>query len=221
MPVADIYTLPSFPPAPADRPYAYIDMVATIDGKIVSGTREESVVDLGSKLDHTLMKRIEAASDAVLVGAGTLRASAPTWNPAPEKRFVISGSGDLPEDHAFFQRSSFVVTTEDSKIKAPRNAKLLRFGNEHVDLKALTRAIREMGVERLFVLGGSETNAQLIRADLIDELFLTVAPKVKLGRDLPTYAGGEALPREQIQNFRLIEHHVAGDEVFLRYRRER
>jgi riboflavin biosynthesis pyrimidine reductase len=53
----------------------------------------------------------------------------------------------------------------------------------------------------------------------VDELFLTIAPKVRLGRDVPTYAGGEALPREAIQRFSLVEHQAVGDEIFLRYRR--
>ena len=71
------------------------------------------------------------------------------------------------------------------------------------------------------MLGGSELNAQLLKADVVDELFLTVAPKIKLGRDVPTYAGGEPLPREAILDFDLLESHVLGDEVFLRYRRRR
>ncbi|HTQ11547.1 MAG TPA: DsbA family protein, partial [Fimbriimonadaceae bacterium] len=57
-----------FPPSPAGRPYLYINMVATIDGKIILGGRDEPVVDLGSETDHRIMKQIEAASDAVLLG---------------------------------------------------------------------------------------------------------------------------------------------------------
>ena len=81
--------------------------------------------------------------------------------------------------------------------------------------------LREKGVERLYVLGGSDLNGQLLGADLVDELFLTVAPKVRLGDDLPTYAGGEALPRSDLLDFTLVESHVVQDEVFLRYRRRK
>ena len=55
----------------------------------------------------------------------------------------------------------------------------------------------------------------------MDELFLTMAPKVKLGRELPTYAGGDPLPKSNLQNYDLIEHHAVESEIFLRYRRRR
>jgi len=77
-----------------------------------------------------------------------------------------------------------------------------------------------MGVRRLLVLGGSELNAQWLQNNLIDELFITIAPKVKLGRDVPTYADGVPLPRAQIQRYQVVECHVVNDEVFLRYRRD-
>ena len=63
-------------------------------------------------------------------------------------------------------------------------------------------------------------NAQLLEANLVDELFVTIAPKVKLGRDVPTYADGNALSRENLQRYHLIENHAIGDEIFIRYRRE-
>jgi riboflavin biosynthesis pyrimidine reductase len=77
-----------------------------------------------------------------------------------------------------------------------------------------------LGVRRLLILGGSETNAVFLADDLVDELFLTIAPKVKLGRSVPTYAGGEPLARDSLLRFKLLEHHVVESEVFLRYRRE-
>jgi riboflavin biosynthesis pyrimidine reductase len=54
-------------------------------------------------------------------------------------------------------------------------------------------------------------------ADLIDELFLTLAPKIKLGDEIPTFAGGTPLPREKVQSYKLEEVHQIGDEIFLRY----
>ena len=105
-------------------------------------------------------------------------------------------------------------------ITPPDCIGLLKFGQGGVDFRALFRHLKGMGVERLLCLGGSETNAEILREELADELFLTLAPKLKLGRGLPTYAGGEPLERERMQQYRLVEHHVVGDEVFLRYRRD-
>lgn len=219
------YETVAFEPAPPDRPTVYVNMVATIDGKIVTGTRDEDVMDLGSKVDHRAMANLDRASDAVLIGARTLRASPRSWRPRAKISLVVTRSGDLPEDARYFEGESYVISPaysgdlvawsdwrDSSATDDPRSA---------IHWPGVLQSLRRMGVERLYVLGGSELNGQLLGEDLVDELFLTVAPKVRLGTDLPTYAGGEALPRGGLLDFRLIESHVVEDEAFLRYRRRR
>lgn len=207
--IGDLYADLSLGPAPEDRPYVAINMAATIDGKIITGERDEAVMDLGSDADHEVMRRIEAVADGVMIGAGTLRATKGLWYPARLRRFVVTASGDLPRQGRFF-------------TDAPDRAHVVSPVAGRVDWPAVLAAMRtEHGVERLLVEGGSELNAALLAADLVDELFLTVAPKVKLGRDVPTYAGGVPLPREAVMRFQLVSERRIGDEVFLRYRRAR
>jgi riboflavin biosynthesis pyrimidine reductase len=89
-----------------------------------------------------------------------------------------------------------------------------------VDWETFLRELRiHKKVTHLLVEGGSEINAEFLRRDLVDELFLTLAPKVRLGRDLPTYAGGEPLPSGHLMNFDLVSCRPVENEVFLRYRR--
>lgn len=197
-------------------------MVTTIDGKILIGGRDENVLDLGSKTDHLLMQRILAASDAVMVGAQTLRAGPATWIPKCPYKFAVTKSGNLPFDAGFFTPgTAFVAAPAKSRFEVPDGVEILRAGEETVDFPILLDILRNrLGIKSLSVLGGSELNAQLIRANLIDELFVTIAPKVKLGRDVPTYADGDALARQNIQNYRLVEHHAIDNEIFIRYRRE-
>lgn len=202
------------------RPYTLIDMVATIDGKILSGDRNDPVVDLGSPLDHALMKRIAAQADAVMLGAQTLRTTLASWDPGTAIRVVVTQSGRLPYESKFFGGGrAYVATSNSAKVDPPAGVEVLRSGEQRADLSAILQQVRDRGAERLLVLGGSELNAQLLSEDLVDELFLTIAPKVKLGRDVPTYADGEALPRKGLLRFQIVESHVVGDEVFLRYRR--
>ena len=210
-PYADV----GFPPAPPDRPYVYVNMVATIDGKTVSGSRDDDVMDLGSDVDHKAMANLDRASDACLVGGRTLRASPRTWRPRGRIALVVSASGDLPWDARYFEGESYVVAPPGADFESPVPRLDL------TDWPTLMGTLREKGVERLYVLGGSDLNGQLLGADLVDELFLTVSPKVRLGDDLPTYAGGEALPRSDLLDFTLVESHVVQDEVFLRYRRRK
>jgi riboflavin biosynthesis pyrimidine reductase len=198
----------------------FINMVSTIDGKIITGERNESVHDLGSKTDKILMKRIEAAADAVLLGAETLRAAQLSWNPNTDKRIVVSKSGKVPLESGYLSNGTpIVVVPKSATVDYPPPIQKLTFGEDTVDFTALARQLFDEGVRKLLVLGGSEINAQFFRAGLVDEIFLTLAPKIKLGRDVPTIADGDALARAEIQKFQIVETHQVEDELFLRYRR--
>ncbi len=195
-------------------------MVSTLDGKIITGERNESVHDLGSKTDKVLMKRIEAAADAVLLGAETLRAAQRSWNPNSDTRIVVSKSGNVPLDSGYLSNGTpIVVVPKSATVGYPPPIQKLSLGIDSVDFEALAGHLFDNGVRNLLVLGGSEINAQFFRAGLVDEIFLTLAPKIKLGRDVPTIADGEPLARAEIQKFGLIETHQVEDELFLRYRR--
>ncbi len=198
----------------------FINMVSTIDGKIITGERNESVHDLGSKSDKILMKRIEAAADAVLLGAETLRAAQKSWNPNTAKRIVVSKTGNVPLDSGYLGNGEpMVVVPQSCSVDYPQPIEKVSFGEDSVDFSALLSKLHADGVRHLLVLGGSEINAQFFGAGLVDEIFLTLAPKIKLGRDVPTIADGHPLGRAEIQKFQLVETHQVEDELFLRYRR--
>lgn len=219
----DLYQDLGFPPAPPHRPYVFMNMVATIDGKTVSGTRNEPVEDLGSPNDHAAMRTIEHAADAVMIGAGTLRAIPRLWYPPEKWRFVVSNSGDVPAHGRFFTDApdiAFVVTSISGAENIPEDCQCIAIGDPDIDWPGLLAVMRkEMGITRLLVEGGSELNASLLSIGLVDELFLTVAPKIKLGASLPTFAGGQPLPKGGLLEFDLVSNQTVGNEVFLRYRR--
>jgi riboflavin biosynthesis pyrimidine reductase len=103
----------------------------------------------------------------------------------------------------------------------PKGARVLRFGKESVDWLEAMEHLRDIeNISTLLVEGGSEINAQLLQLGWPNELFLTIAPKIKLGEDTPTYADGEPLPRHAVQNYDLTEFHRHENEVFLRYRKK-
>lgn len=202
-----------------DRPYAAIDMVATIDGKTVSGEPGENVSDLGSQVDHYALKGLLGKVDAVLIGAGTLRATPKTWNPGTRYRIVVTNSGRVDYRHAFFRGGEGLVATSNSDLQPAIGVEVIRAGLGEFDPNGLARELKRRGINSLLILGGSETNALFLSADLVDELFLTLAPKIKLGRNMPTYAGGRPLDRQNLLKFRLVSSQQVGDEMYLRYRR--
>lgn len=218
---SNIYASLDFGEPHDHRPYTFINMVTTIDGKTVSGNRGDDVLDLGGQADHTLMRRIQDQADGVLVGATTLRAADKRWNPNTPFRIVVSNRGEFDYSLPYFQGGgkAYVACSEPSACQPEKGVQRLVAGNDKVDVTQLLQKLKQLGVHRLLCFGGSELNAQLLENDLIDELFLTIAPKIKLGREVPTYAGGEPLPRDHMLRYHLKEFHTVGDEVFLRYTR--
>ncbi len=219
-----VYSDLTFPDAWGDRPWVSLNMVATLDGKILSGERTETVMDLGSATDHATMRAIESAQDAVMIGAGSLRATAGLWYPQRLGRYVVSASGNVDTGSRFFTDAperAYLVTEPSGAERTPSSVLRIVTGPP-IDLGAVLATMRaEHLVRHLLVEGGSELNAGLFALDLIDEIFLTVAPKIKLGRDVPTIAGGDPLDRSELRSFALLSVTTVGDEVFLRYRRSR
>lgn len=214
-----------FPDSPEDRPYTFINMVATIDGKIVSGNREEPVHDIGSELDHQTMRQIESAANAVAMGASSLRAT-PTVGYAEHLfRFVFTLSGGVPTDHNFFTdhpEKAFVVTSELGRYRTPEGVQTMVVGDQEIDPSFFLRHIKQtLGIERFLLEGGGETNARFLEQDLIDEIFLTIAPKIKMGEGIPTMAEGRPFERERMSKWSLVSCIPVDDEVYLRYRRKR
>lgn len=222
--MSGVYGDLAFPEPPADRPWTFINMVSTIDGKILSGERDEPVHDLGSETDYQTLRQIQAAADAVVVGAGTLRAT-PKMSYGPNLiRVVVSRSGNFDESVPFFTEAPgrAIVATPCSAEPKPTSAEHVSVGDEEFDASLLSRLLRQnWGVRRLLLEGGSELNAAFLAVDIVDEIFLTIAPKIKLGRDVPTIAGGEPLGRDGLQQWDLVSQLTVGSELFLRYRRAR
>jgi riboflavin biosynthesis pyrimidine reductase len=195
----------------------FINMVATIDGKTVTGDANEPVADLGSETDHATMRGLENVADAVLIGAGNLRATPKIWYPNELKRIVATKSGNLNYSSRFFTDAPdkvFIICPREVDIPKP-------YVKLSGDFQTAFRALRvEHNVTKLLVEGGSHLNGEILRRGLADELFLTLAPKIKLGENLPTYAGGEPLPRDEVQSYELLSTQQVGQELFLRYRRQ-
>lgn len=219
-----VYTSLDFPDRGDGRPYVVLNMISTVDGKILSGERDEHVMDLGSEVDYATMRAIEGKVDAVLIGAGTLRATPKLWYGMELRRYVASESGRLPFESRFFTdvpELACVLTLDDVKGMIPAGIEVWSW-SEVIDWREALELMRvQHAVKKVVVEGGSELNASLLSRDLVDEVFLTIAPKFKLGRSVPTMAGGEPLERKHLLNFELVSHSAVGDEVFLRYRRAR
>jgi riboflavin biosynthesis pyrimidine reductase len=236
------YTNLDLVPPPDDRPTVLVNMVMSTDGKVVIGGTERG---LGSPTDQRLMRELRVNADVVLNGAGTLRASGTSsridqveleairldrGKPAAPIAAVISRSGDLPLDRAFFTSTDFpaVVYLADSAPADRRDA--LQATGRPVYLvptnDAIVAALRHMRTELqaqvLLVEGGPTINGQLFQRDLVDHYFLTLSPTIVGGRDILTPVQGDAISTpDHIRRLTLIAAHPNAEtgEVYLHYAR--
>lgn len=233
---ASIYDDLVFPAAGAGRrPYVAVNMVSTLDGRATAGGR---VHEIGSDLDHRLMRKLRSAVDAVLRGAGTVRSNPQFPGVFPEdvdlrrrkgladqpRLVIISGSLDLPWDRGFVTEAPhrpivFTAGTADPGrvAEARRHGDVHVFPGDHVPVGQALELLRaEYGIASVLSEGGPTVNWSLLEAGCLDEYFWTVAPKFSGGRDdLTTVEGPRPLG---LIDFELVSAFAHGSELFLRYR---
>jgi riboflavin biosynthesis pyrimidine reductase len=135
--------------------------------------------------------------DAVMIGAGTMRAERYgriVGDPAKRQRrereglphdplmVIVSGRLDLPWDAPLFTegqgRVLIATCSDDDPPETATSVRVVRYPGS-VDLAALLFHLRtERGVRALLCEGGPRLHGQLIDAGLVDELFVTHAPKL-------------------------------------------
>jgi riboflavin biosynthesis pyrimidine reductase len=235
------YTDLDLPEPPGDRPYVLVNMVMSVDGKVVIAETERG---LGSKTDQRLMRELRVNADMVLNGASTLRASGTSsrlgdavLEDLRESRglkrcpiaAVVSRSGDLPLEREFFTARDFdaVVYLSTSAPDHRRRAAVatgrtvyeVAAGDE---ISAMLRHMRqELECRVLLVEGGPTVNAQLFALDAVDEFFLTIGALVVGGRDtLTAVEGPAAFEPESVKRLELVSVHdnPETNELYLRYR---
>lgn len=224
----------------ARLPFVLINMAMTADGKIATANR--AISSFGSKRDHDHLLALRATADAVMCGARTADLNDINLGPGSATfrrlrlkrglseynlRIVVSGSGSINSRAEIFRHhfSPLIILTTERMAAATRR-RLERLGVEikicgrrEVNFpRALRWLRRQWKVERLLCEGGGELNAALFRAGLVDELHLTVCPKVFGGRNAPTIADGSGIPRlADAARFRLESARRHGEEMFLVY----
>jgi riboflavin-specific deaminase-like protein len=210
-------------PRRPDRPFLAINMVATVDGRAaVNG----SAVGIGSATDHRLMMELRAEADVVLHGAGTVRAdplSARVPRELVHRRVamglppqpvgaIVTRSGKLPTVHPYYESSTIVYVCSDNPVSIERpTVEVCRVHS----VEAVLADLAQRGARRVLCEGGPTLNSALLGAHLIDEIYMTLAPKLAGGEGPLTLVKGPRIePMLALELRSLVEQ---GGELFLRY----
>ena len=220
----------------ADRPYTLLSCGVSLDGCLDSSTGPR--LALSNDADFDRVDEVRAGSDAILVGANTVRRDDPRLLvrsaarrderqarglPASPARVTVTRSGRLDPDAQLF-----VSGDTDRLVYAPTEVAAglrRRLGDRAtvvdcwpaVDLRGLAEDLSARGVNRLMVEGGGDLNTQLLTADLVDELQLVIAPFFVGDLLAPRFVGGGRFPWSAHRRARLAEVRPIGDVVLLRY----
>ncbi len=221
-------------PMPEGHARLRVNFVASADGAVTLDGRSGG---LGGPGDRRVFGLLRVACDAILVGAGTVRVEG--YGPmtlssrlrdlrreqgrdADPVLVVATRRFDLdPAAPLFTQapRRPIIVTTEPAARRAAADfapvADRLGGGTQEVDLAAAVADLTKRGLPHVLCEGGPHLLGSLLAADLVDELCLTVAPKMT-GPGAGRIIAG---PTSPVRDLALSQLLAAGDELFLHYAR--
>jgi riboflavin-specific deaminase-like protein len=213
-----------------ERPYLVLNFATTLDGRAAINGRSGPI---GSAADSEMLQRLRTRVDAVMIGAGTMRAerygrmvSNPDFRAYRERTglahdplgVIVSNRLELPWDAGLFtDGGGRVVVFTASEEEPPETATpvtVLRHP-EGVDLALAMKWLRtERGIRSVLCEGGPTLHGRLREGGLADELFLTIAPKIAGGEGPRVLEG--ALP--DVDNVELAWLLESESELFARYR---
>lgn len=187
-----LYPNLKFSKSPKGRPFFYTNFVQTVDGKV--SVSEDGYWPIGSKFDHQVLIELRSYADCLIHGGNLAKefgeATKKSLNEPNFKniRIKIGKTPDLP----------YYVATRD--------------------LESLIKTLQNNGYKHILVEGGPTLLGSFLEKDLIDEIFLTIAPKIYGSKpnSTKTLVEGILLPPNKFK-LKLISVKKIKDELFLRY----
>nr|WP_323375630.1 RibD family protein [Streptomyces alkaliterrae] len=217
------------------RPYVLLSVASSVDGYIDDTSPRRLL--LSNSEDFDRVDQMRADSDAILIGAGTIRADNPrllvnseerraarvaAGKPAYPLKIAVSASGDLDPSLKFWHHGDkkLAYTTDEGEAKL--NGRLAGLADvvstgPTIDFHAILDDLGRRGVERLMVEGGGQVHTALLSQGLADEIHLAVAPLLVGDRDAPRFLNPADYPGGSARRMRLVEVRTVGDVALLRY----
>lgn len=224
------------------RPRVLVNFAVSLDGKInpAPGKRHGAFAMSRGKDDWLLMRELRKRADAILIGATNQRVDDPGLSLSPEERerrrvageplparIVVTRSGEgIRPDAKIFDRSiggpTYVVHTANMsdavRAQLAPVATLIEMDATSVPMPGLLTWMRKtLGAQVVMCEGGGDLVAQMFAARAVDELYVTVVPRILGGTHAPTLAGGPGFDPDQIPDATLTSLERIGDELYLRY----
>ncbi len=213
------------------RPFVFINIASSLDGKISNERREQ--IRLSSQEDLHVVDKLRAESDAIMVGIGTVISDDPKLTVKSELlrrmriekglkpdplRIVVDSKCRIPSNSKILSGNAdtLVAVSESadrSKVQEmKKKAEVFTAGKEKVDLKALMEYLYQMGVRKIMVEGGGELNCSLIKDNLVDEVRVFYSGLIVGGKNSPTVVDGTSFDipvKARLKSFEVLGNGIA------------
>jgi 2,5-diamino-6-(ribosylamino)-4(3H)-pyrimidinone 5'-phosphate reductase len=218
------------------RPYVILNAAMTLDGKIATATGSSNI---SGKEDLERVHEIRKECDGIMVGIGTVLADDPRLtvhkiDARPEDnpiRVVVDSKGKTPIDARITNSDAKTiiaiareykedfVSSEKYEVFKKRGVKFFFSGDERVDLLSLMGYLHEEGIDKLMLEGGATLNFSMIKARLIDEINICIAPMVVGGANAKTFFDGEGFDTmDEAIRLELFDSYPLGKDLILKYK---
>ncbi|WP_433307478.1 RibD family protein [Actinoplanes sp. CA-030573] len=207
----------------------------SVDGYLDDSTPQRLLLSNAEDFDR--VDQVRAESDAILIGAATIRRDNPRLLVNSEQRraervtrglppypakVTITGSG-LDADYKFFhtggEKLVYCATPAVDKTRTElEGLATVIDGGDPVDLPTVLDDLGERGIRRLMVEGGGTIHTQFLTQNLADEIHLAMAPFFVGDSTAPRFVGSGQFPQDVTHRMNLEEVRAIGDIVFIRYR---
>jgi 2,5-diamino-6-(ribosylamino)-4(3H)-pyrimidinone 5'-phosphate reductase len=180
----------------------------TIDGKIATNLGDSTI---SSKQDLRRLHRLRCSVDAIIIGISTVIIDNPRLTVRLVKRhgttpvrIIVDSIGRIPLDSKILKSASKINTivavtkrASDERVDKIKSAGAIVIvaGTKTVDLKELFFILKKMGFNKILVEGGGELNWSILQLRIVNELMVTVAPRIVGGRTATTLVEGDGYER--------------------------
>jgi diaminohydroxyphosphoribosylaminopyrimidine deaminase/5-amino-6-(5-phosphoribosylamino)uracil reductase len=219
----------------AKRPYVIAKAALSLDGRIATRSGESQWIT--GEATRARAHELRRAADAIIVGAGTVVADDPALTARTDGetrrplRVVLDSTARVSPGAAAFDRAgkgAMLATT--AAAPSHRLAKFAEHGVETLALPAdargrphlrdLLSALRDKGVVTVLIEGGGKVLGSFFDADLIDEIWLFLAPMI-IGGGAPVFAGEGVARLADARRFEFAAPEIIDADILMRGLRRR
>jgi diaminohydroxyphosphoribosylaminopyrimidine deaminase/5-amino-6-(5-phosphoribosylamino)uracil reductase len=213
-------------------PFVFTKWAMTLDGKLATRTGDSKWIsgEESLKFVHHLRQRVAA----IMVGENTIRLDNPMLTTRLEGvkvsnplRIILSRYGDIAEDANILRvdentKTLIITSNKISNAKAEtllaKGVELLKLGEQNgkISFKDIIKALGKLGVDSLYIEGGSGVLASAFESGIVSKVYAAVAPKIVGGKDAFTPVGGSGIEKmKDAIVLRKVTHEIIGNDVVI------